>query len=108
MIVTAISENAIAHPGNREPSYIVVSVTRENGEPVTGHTASNFEVEALVVGPFGAAVVISRVGGGLTGFYLIHVVPVQSYTWVGGTYIFGVTVTSGAEKGQTLTSLLMD
>jgi hypothetical protein len=108
MNVTAISENTIAHPGNRQPNYIVVSVTRENGEPVTGLTASNFKIDALIVGPGGALVVISRVAGGAQGFYYIDVVPVDPHTWVSGTYIFGVTVTRGTQKGQTLTSVLMD
>jgi hypothetical protein len=108
MIVTAISENTIAHPGNRQPNYIVVSVTNQNGEPVTGLTATNFKVEALIVGPGGALVDISRVAGGAQGLYYIDVIPVQTYTWVSGTYIFGISVTRGAQKGQTLTSVLMD
>jgi hypothetical protein len=106
--VTAISENTIAHPGNRQPNYIIVSVSRENGEPVTGLSASNFKVYTLIVGPGGALVDISRVGGGAQGFYFIDVIPIGTQTWKSGTYIFGITVTNGAEKGQTLTSVVMD
>jgi hypothetical protein len=108
MNVTAISENTIAHPGNREPNYIIVSVTNQNGWPITGLGATNFKVAALIVGPGGADIEVSRVGGGAQGFYYIDVIPVQSYTWVSGTYIFGVSVTRGAQRGQTLTSVLMD
>ena len=106
--VTAISENTIAHPGNRQPNYIIVSVSRENGEPVAGLTAPNFKVGTLIVGPGGALVVISRVAGGAQGFYFIDVVPIRTETWKSGTYIFGISVTNGAEKGQTLTSVVMD
>ena len=105
--VTAISENTIAHPGNRQPNYIIVSVSRENGEPVAGLTAE-LQGRYLIVGPGGALVVISRVAGGAQGFYFIDVVPIRTETWKSGTYIFGISVTNGAEKGQTLTSVVMD
>jgi hypothetical protein len=105
MNVTAISENGIAHPGNRQPNNIVVSVTNQNGEPVSGLGASNFEVGALIVAPFGALVVITRVAGLGEGYYLIEVVPVGTNTWKSGTYIFGVTITRAAQKGQTLDAL---
>jgi hypothetical protein len=39
---TAFSEDAIAAPGNRQPNYIVISVTDSNGVPVTGLAAGNF------------------------------------------------------------------
>ena len=42
LIVTAFSEDTIAAPVNRQPNYIVVSVTDVNGAPVTGLGASNF------------------------------------------------------------------
>jgi hypothetical protein len=107
--VTAISENTIAHPGNRQPNYIIVSVSRENGEPVTGLTAANFKVDTLIVAPGGALVQISRVAhAGVEAYYLIEVVPIGTETWKSGTYIFGVTVTNGVERGQTLTSVVMD
>jgi len=35
-IVEASSEDTIAAPGNRQPSYIAVSVTDVNGVAVTG------------------------------------------------------------------------
>jgi hypothetical protein len=75
---------------------------------VTGLSATNFKVEALIVGPGGALVDISRVAGGAQGFYYIDVIPVQTYTGVSGIYIFGISVTRGAQKGRTLTSVLMD
>jgi hypothetical protein len=67
---TAFSEDAIAAPGNRQPNYIVISVTDSNGVPVTGLAAGNFEIEALIVGPGGALVTIAGVSPGtLAGFY---------------------------------------
>ena len=34
LIVTAFSEDTIAAPGNRQPNYLVASVTDANGLPV--------------------------------------------------------------------------
>ena len=109
LIVEALSEDTIAEPGNRRPNYIVVSVTDEEGRPVSGLDASNFRVDAMIVGPGGALVDITDVKTGrLPGFYHINVVPMQMYTWKSGTYIFAVAVEAGAGRGQTLTSVVMD
>jgi hypothetical protein len=40
LIVVAQSEDTIAAPGNKQPNYIVVSVTNANGTPITGLTAA--------------------------------------------------------------------
>lgn len=107
--VTAISEDTIAAPGNRYPNYIIVSVTNNNGEPVTGLIASNFKVDPIIVAPGGALVDITSVSQqSLSGFYLIKVVPIRTETWKSGVYVFGIAVNSGAYKGQTLTSVRMD
>jgi hypothetical protein len=45
MNLTAISENTIAHPGNCDPNYIIVSFTNQNGGPITGLSAANFKVK---------------------------------------------------------------
>ncbi len=109
LIVTAFSEDTIAAPGNRQPNYIVVSVTDANGEPVTGLDVSNLKVEPMVVGPGGALVNITGIiTGGLPGFYHINVVPVQAETWQAGVYIFAIAIENGADKGQTLATVLMD
>ena len=109
LIVTAFSEDTIAAPGNRQPNYIIVSVTKATGAPVTGLTAANFKVDPMVVGPGGALVNITGVTAGrLPGFYLVNVVPIGTQTWKAGVYIFGVAVQKGTDRGQTLATVLMD
>jgi hypothetical protein len=109
LIVMSLSEDGIAAPGNREPNYIIASVTDANGVPATGLTAANFRVDAMIVGPFGALVNIVRVAPGrLPGFYLIDVVPIGTETWKAGVYIFAIAVSRGSDQGQTLASVLMD
>lgn len=109
LIVNALSEDTIAAPGNRQPNYIVVSVTNVNGVPVSGLTAANFKVDPVIVGPGGALVNITSVTAGrLPGIYLVNVVPIRTETWKAGGYIFAVAVESGVNRGQTLASVLMD
>jgi hypothetical protein len=109
LIVTAFSEDTIAAPGNRRPNYIIVSVTDANGVPVTGLGTANFKVDPMIVGPGGALVNITGVRAGrLRGFYLIDVVPIRRETWKAGVYIFAAAVERGADRGQTLATVLMD
>jgi len=109
LFVTATSEDTIAAPGNRQPNYITASVTDANGAPISGLTAANFKVDAMIVGPGGALVDISRVAEGrLPGFYFIDVVPIRQETWKSGTYIFGIAVQKGGDKGQAMAKVLMD
>jgi len=109
LIVVAASEDTIANPGNRQPNYIEVSVTDANGEPTTGLAASNFKVDPMIVGPGGALVnITSMTAGRLPGFYNLNVLPIKTETWKAGVYIFAVAVERGKDKGQTLTSVLMD
>jgi hypothetical protein len=109
LIVTAASEDTIAAPGNRRPNYITVSVTKSNGAPATGLAAANFKVDPMIVGPGGALVNVTRVvAGRLPGFYLVDVLPIRKETWKAGVYIFAVAVEKGNDKGQTLTTVLMD
>lgn len=109
LIVTAFSEDTIAAPGNRQPNYIVTSVTDQNGAPVTGLNASSFKVDPMIVGPGGALVNITGVAAGrLPGFYHINVVPIRKETWKSGVYIFAVAVERGSDQGQTLATVLMD
>jgi hypothetical protein len=109
LIVNAFSEDTIATPGNRQPNYIIVSATDGNGVPATGLGAPNFKVDPMIVGPGGALVNITSVTAGrLPGFYLINVVPIRTETWKQGVYIFAVAVERGADKGQTLATVLMD
>ena len=109
LIVTALSEDTIAAPGNRAPNYVVVSVTDRHGKPITGLGTSNFQVDPIIVAPGGALVDITTIiPGRLAGFYVIEVVPIGTETWKSGVYIFAISVTSMADKGQTLASVLMD
>jgi hypothetical protein len=86
-----------------------VSVTNVEGVPVTGLAVANFKVDPMVVGPGGALVnITSVVAGRLPGFYLVNVLPIRTETWKAGVYVFAVAVEKGADKGQTLTSVLMD
>lgn len=109
LIATAFSEDSIAAPGNRQPNYIILSVTDVNGSPVTGLGTSNIKVDPMIVGPGGALVDVTGVTAGrLPGFYHINVVPIRSETWKAGVYIFAVAVEKAADKGQTLATVLMD
>ena len=109
LIAVAFSEDTIAAPGNRQPNYIIVSVTDVNGVPVTGLGTTNFKVDPMIVGPGGALVnIVSVMAGRLPGFYLINVVPIGTETWKPGVYIFAVAVERGADWGQTLATVLMN
>lgn len=109
LIVTALSEDTVAAPGNRQPNYIVVSVTDTNGTPISGLGPANFKVDPMIVGPGGALVGISTVSAGrLPGFYYIKVTPIREEKWKSGVYIFAVAVEHASDRGQTLTSVLMD
>lgn len=109
LIVTAFSEDTVAAPGNRQPNYIVVSVTDTGGVPITGLGTANFEVDPMIVGPGGALVDIAGITPGrLPGFYHVNVVPIRTETWKKGVYIFAVVVERGADRGQALATVLMD
>lgn len=107
--VAAASEDTIAAPGNRQSNYICVSVTDSVGNGVTGLVAANFKVDAMIVGPGGALVdITSCTAGRLDGTYILRVVPIRTETWKAGGYIFAVAVARGPERGQTLTTVLLD
>jgi len=109
LYVTALSEDTIAAPGNRQNNYIVASVTDSVGNPVTGLSAANFKVDPMIVGPGGALVNITSVSAGrLPGFYFVNVVPIKTETWKAGVYIFAIAVQHSSDLGQTLASVLMD
>lgn len=114
LIVEAIAEDRAAAPGNRLVNHVAVSVTDANGTPVSGLTPSNFQVQTILEAPGGTRV-NTEAGGeapGFQGFYLLRVFPIQTdqvtALWKAGTYIFAVVVTRGPDRGQTLTSVVMD
>ena len=112
LIVSALSEDTIAAPGNAQPNYITVSVSDvSTGGPVSGLTAANFKVDPMIVGPGGSLVDIASAyeSTRIPGFYFVNVVPMKTQTWKSGVYIFAVAVTSkGGDKGQALCSVQMD
>jgi len=109
LIITALSEDTVAAPGNRLSNYICVSVTDTNGAPVAGLTMENFKVDPMVAAPGGSLVHVSSFfPGRLPGFYYLNVAPVNMKDWKHGVYIFAVAVQKGNDKGQTLASVLMD
>lgn len=112
LIVEVVSSKAFAAPGNNQPVFILTSVTDANGVPVTGLTKANAKVHAMVVAAGGAEVIIKTffepVGGTtLPGYYRIEVAPVGSNKWLNGVYVIAVAIAKGADKGQTLTSVLI-
>ena len=109
LIVSALSEDSIAAPGNRQPNYIVVSVTTADGTPLTGLTSANFKVDPMIVAPGGSLVNITDVRSGrLPGFYLIQTVPIRTETWKAGDYLFAVSVIQGMKHGQALARVTMN
>lgn len=109
LIVTALSEDTVAAPGNRLSNYICISVTDPRGNPIVGLTAENFKVDPMIAAPGGATVHVSSLfAGRLLGFYYLNVVPTDMHTWKHGVYIFAVAIQKGKDKGQTLASVLMD
>ncbi len=109
LIVTALSEDTVAAPGNQLSNYICVSVTDKDGNPVTGLKEKDFKVDPMIVAPGGTLVTVKTFfAGRLPGFYYINIVPANMETWKAGVYIFAVTVQKGSDKGQTLAKVLMD
>jgi hypothetical protein len=109
LIVSAFSEDTIAAPGNRQPNYIIASVADADGVPIVGLEASNFKVDAMIVGPGGSLVNIASVKAGrLPGFYFVNVIPIDKETWKAGVYIFAIAISRGSDQGQTLATVLMD
>ena len=107
--VEAIAEDTVAAPGNRQPLYIIASVTAANGSPTTGLATANFRIQAEIVGPYGSEVQIGTwFGEPRPGVYHIELLPIDDLTWKQGVYIFSVVVQKGTDRGQTLTQVLMD
>jgi hypothetical protein len=109
LIVSALTEDTVAAPGNRLSNYICISVTDTEGNPIRNITAENVKVDPMISAPGGVPVHIETFfEGRLPGFYYINVVPTEMHTWKHGVYIFAIAVQSGADKGQTLASVMLD
>jgi hypothetical protein len=107
LMVSTLSDDSVAAPENDAANYIVASVTDATGAPVIGLAATNFTVTTLIVGPGGTLVNVSAISSPAPGFYIMGVIPISGQTWKSGIYIFGITVTCGADRGQSLSSVLM-
>ncbi|MGB3943610.1 MAG: hypothetical protein WBK88_02320 [Methanothrix sp.] len=100
-----------AAPGNSNSAALVISVTDQNGNAVSGLIPSNFKVDVTIAAPGGALVDITRAdeAARAPGFYIVEVVPTTyqgtQYTWKAGVYLFSVTVDRGAYRGQTVVPL---
>jgi len=110
LVVTALSEDLLAAPGNRKANLIVVSVTDLEGTPVRGLQTPDFDVRPIIVAPGGGRVthLMRAIETDFPGVYLIEVVPDKKSKWKRGVYIFAVAVHKGLKRGQTLASVLMD
>lgn len=102
------ASQGIAKPGNQDPLYIVISVIRGTGVPVTGLTQQDLQVDPIIVAPGGAGVTISIMGEPHPGAYLVDVIPVPGGTWKLGRYLFWLAVGSGADRGQTVFDVFVD
>lgn len=109
LIVTALSEDALAAPKNRKPNYIIVSVTDTNGVPVEGLTASDFTIKTIVA-PGGGTIsnLVAAAESDFPGVYLIEITPDKKSAWKKGVYIFAVGVHSKFDRGQTIANVDMD
>jgi hypothetical protein len=106
--IRAFAEETMAGSGNRQPTFIVVSVTDAAGAPVGGLGAVNFKLDPIIPGPGAAPVDIDRVmQASLPGVYQIQIVPKVPERWKAGAYVLAITVEQAAEEGQTLATVLV-
>jgi hypothetical protein len=109
LIIEALAEDTIASPNNREQLYVVASVTATSGTPITGLSAANFNIQAVIVAPFGAQVQFGPLFiAPHPGVYGLGLVPVSNYVWKQGVYLFYVVVNRGTDQGQTLLQVMLD
>jgi hypothetical protein len=109
LIVSALTEDTVAAPGNRLSNYICISVTDTEGNPIRDLKINDVKVDPMISAPAGVPVHIETFfEGRLPGFYYINVVPMDMHTWKHGVYIFAVSVIRGEDKGQALASVMLD
>jgi hypothetical protein len=104
--VDAVGGKGLALPGNRQNSFICVSVMDGSGTPITGLAVSSFRLDAMIVAAGGSLVIIASVrGGNVPGTYCLDLIPIATYTWKAGTYMFGLSVNQGTSHGMTVTTV---
>jgi hypothetical protein len=113
LIVNAVVTQGLARARTRDPVPATVSVTRNDGTPVTTLTATNFTVGDTwgtnrldVVGFLGGTI---QIGPGATnggGLYLFQLVPILGAVWTSmSTYHIVIAVAGGGDHGQTIAEL---
>jgi hypothetical protein len=102
----------IAAAGNRDPMPIVISVTDAGGVPVGELGSANLTIRVEWVDQGERPQVrITSTAIGEHGNYLLEVRlgddQGDHITWAAGRYILFLTVTSGADQGQTLCDVVV-
>lgn len=107
--ISTLSEDVLAAPGNRDANYIIVSVTDQDGKPVSDLDSHDFIVK-VIVAPGGGRIShdIKVAKSDFPGVYRAEVVPSENETWKEGVYIFAVGVHRKFDRGQSLVSVILD
>jgi hypothetical protein len=107
--VSATIVTGAASPGSAGPAFAAVSVTDENGVPVSGQSDDNFRF-TVIANPGGEPEPMTHrlnTERG-DGFYLASLFRRSgqlSDTWAAGDYLTGVQVNISSRRGQTVATL---
>jgi hypothetical protein len=113
LIVKAVVTQGLVRSRTRDFVPVTVSVTRDDGTPVTTLTAANFVIGDTwgtnrldVVGFLGGTI---QIGPGATnggGLYMFRLVPSVGALWTPmSTYHIVIVVGAGSDHGQTIAEL---
>ncbi|MGA8002618.1 MAG: hypothetical protein WB037_10880 [Pseudolabrys sp.] len=113
LIVEAIVTNGFAIAGTAGQAWVTVSVTADDGRPVTTLTQNNFKVgdtwghQRLDVQGFqGGSVQIGVGAYNAGGLYMFALTPIAGTTWLGqSSYHIVIAVRHGNDHGQTIAEL---
>jgi hypothetical protein len=113
LIIKAVVTHGLIRARTRDPIPVTVSVTDNNGTPVTTLTAANFTVgdtwgtsRISVVGFSGGSVQIGPGATSAGGLYMFQLVPTAASVWTPiSTYHIVIVVSSGNDHGQTVAEL---
>jgi len=113
LIVKAVVTQGLVQAHTRDPVPVTVSVTHNDGTPVTTLTAPNFTIgdtwgtSRLTVVGFGGGMM--QIGPGATnagGLYIFQLVPIGAAKWTPiSTYHIVIVVAAGNDHGQTVAEL---
>lgn len=99
-----------AAQGNTNPAVLLISVTDPNGNAVNGLGTDNFIVDLYALRIGGTTSVTSRAveSAKRPGFYELYITPTYESTgWAKATYLIGVTVNRGQDRGQAVAELMI-